>query len=342
MEEKELELDENEIENEEEESYIEYSITNYPGYFTLSECSRRYSPNEKVFEVPDFQRNPVWKPEQQSKLIESFLIGLPVPPIFLYTENGSKFKIIDGLQRIHAIYSFLNNQFKLKGLNEKSPYLNKTIDMLEREDRVRLENTQITATIIRQTQPQDDSSIYLIFERLNTGGTKLNNMEVRRCIAYGPFLETLQNINKNEKWLKVLGTTKTNNRFLDVELILRIFALYETDYLSPMKAFLNMYIENNKNKVKDDVAKKFTEAIDLVHTELGDNPFKLSGAKANYSLLDSVVVAMMKQKNISDIKEKFENLKRDIDFEKHYRAGQGTLATKAVKERILLAEKYFK
>lgn len=328
------------IESEEEEVYTSYEITNYPAFYTLPECSRKYDKDSGTFIVPDFQRHPVWNDIKKSKLIESFLLGLPVPPVFLYTEKGSTFKIIDGLQRIHTIYSFFKNEFKLVGLNKKSPYLNKKFYELSPEDVAKLENTILPATVIKQTNPIDDSSIYLIFERLNTGGEKLNNMEVRRCIGYGNFLSTLEEANKNKNWRNILGAENLNNRFLDLELVLRIFALYEKEYTSPMKSFLNDYIEKNKYLEKKEILEKFIAAVSIVDNELGKTPFTIKGRKPNYTLLDSVIVSVMRNPEISNLKTKYTLLLADSNFKAIYEAGQGTMSNKAVKDRLHIASQF--
>lgn len=333
-------LSQNDIELDDEEVYSHYEITNYPAFYTLAECARKYNQETGVFVVPEFQRHPVWNDQKKAKLIESFLLGLPVPPIFLYTEKGTTFKIIDGLQRVHTIYSFFNNEFKLVGLNKKSPYLNKRFVELSDEDKIKLENSILPATVIKQTNPLDDSSIYLIFERLNTGGEKLNNMEVRRCIGYGDFLKTLERVNLDGNWRKILGSDIPNNRFLDLELVLRVFALYEKEYMSPMKSFLNEYMERNKNLSKTDVADKFVHAVGLIYENLGDRPFTLKGNKPNYSVLDSVIVSVMKKDDIIDLKKKFMDLLQEQSFKDIYEAGQGTMSTKSIKDRLEIAGRF--
>ena len=330
-------LSQNDIENDDEEVYTAYEISNYPAFFTLPEYTRKYDPNSEIFIVPDFQRHPVWSDQKKAKLIESFLMGLPVPPVFLYTDKGITFKIIDGLQRIHTIYSFFKNEFKLVGLNKQSPYYNKKFYELTEDDRIKLENSILPATIIKQTNPLNDSSIYLIFERLNTGGEKLNNMEVRRCIGYGEFLKTLERINQNLNWRKILGSSEIHNRFLDLELVLRVCALFEKEYYSPMKLFLNEYMEKNKDNAKKGVAEKFEKAVEIIYTQLGEKPFTLNKRKPNYTVLDTVIVSVMKNLEIDNLKEKFSKLLDNEGFKNIYEAGQGTMSTKSVKERLEIA-----
>lgn len=324
-----------EIENDEEDLYLQYDITSYPAFYPLETISKYYDVNNGVFIVPDFQRKAVWDEKRQSLLIESFLIGLPVPPIFLFTENGSQFKIVDGLQRIHTVNAFFNNELKLKGLNSKSPYNNKLFAELDKETQNRLNNVVLPATIIRQSQPNDDSSIYKIFERLNTGGEKLNNMEVRRCIAYGTFLKLLEDVNKTSAWKQILAPSEVaSKRFLDLELLLRCFALYDEKYTSPMKSYLNTYMERNKNIDKSNIASLFVRACDRIVAEIGDKPFHVATNRANYSILDSVVVNLMKNINMTNLLDKYNRLREDKDIQERLFSGQGTMSTKAVNERL--------
>ncbi len=330
------------IENDEEDIFMRYDITSYPAFYTLETYSKYYDIDSNVFIVPDFQRKPVWDAKRQSLLIESFLIGLPVPAVFLFTENGSKFKIIDGLQRIHSVHAFLNNGFRLKGLNTLSPYNNKLFKELTDEDQKRLLNMVLTATVIRQTHPNDDSSIYKIFERLNTGGEKLNNMEVRRCIAYGEFLKLLESVNQDDAWRQILAPSDAmSKRFLDLELLLRCFALYEEKYTSPMKEYLNKYMESNKNEDKSIVAERFKVAVNKILNDLGPKPFHMANRRANYAVLDSVVVALMHRPDVDNLVEKYRKLKEDKETQDLLFSGQGTMATKLVIDRLQYVQDLF-
>ena len=104
------------IEEEEEATYVNYEITSYPAFYTLENYVKYFDKEDKTFSVPDFQRKPVWDDTRKSKLIDSFLRGLPVPSVFLFTNDGAHFMIVDGLQRINTIYSYVMNAFKLKKL----------------------------------------------------------------------------------------------------------------------------------------------------------------------------------------------------------------------------------
>ena len=143
-----------------EQSLIEYDITTYPSDFTLSVLKDMWR-NEDII-IPDYQRGFVWSIEQSSLLIESFLIGLPVPPVFFYFDEENKNLVIDGQQRLFSIFFFFegyfgkenekgNRQtFRLTGLNKKNPFYNKTFEGLEDKFKRKFENAVLRAINIRQ------------------------------------------------------------------------------------------------------------------------------------------------------------------------------------------------
>lgn len=194
--------------DEEQSPAIEFEILNYPADTTLKGYRQQFE--DGLLIVPNFQRRFVWDQVKASKLVESFLIGLPVPGVFLYKpRQGVGFQVIDGHQRITSVVAFQkgvigDRKFTLKGVNKK--WEGKSFDSLSEAERFKVEQSVMRATIIQQLDPHDDRSIYMIFERLNTGGVNLNPMEVRRCVYHGEFLETLDKVNKDADWRKCLGT----------------------------------------------------------------------------------------------------------------------------------------
>jgi hypothetical protein len=347
--------------------------------FSLSEYADRLK--RRVFYKPEFQRNKVWTPQGQSKFIESLILGYPITQVLLYKNiNEESYMIVDGFQRITTIYEFMNNQLTLTGVSDN---LNTLIfDKLPENIKEKLLNRQLPALIIEQVE-EDPFTLYKIFERVNTGGQNLNNMEVRRAVAYGKFIQTLESLNKDENWRKILGskidtqTNKyiTNNRFLDVELLLRLAAFYyswdktievenkdtgrkelgelrirgkntkneiEDEKYKSIKSFLTNFLENNKNDSKGDFANLFKKTCALVIRELGDNPFKLYN-KYNYVLLDSVMTAiLLAGGEVKNLKEKFEQAKSDSEFRKIYEAKQGTIAPNQVNSRIRIVSNIIK
>src|SRR5690606_38523425 len=143
--------------------------------------------------IPPFQRNYVWDVVKASRLIESFLLGLPVPGVFLYKEKKTnRLQVIDGQQRITSALRFFagafeDRVFRLKGV--QSRWDGKAFEELDEADRFQLSDTVLRATVVQQLDPDDDSSVYHVFERLNTGGVNLNPMEVRKCVYFGAYFQ---------------------------------------------------------------------------------------------------------------------------------------------------------
>ena len=347
-----LEYDVTETEPEDEALPApKYEIFSYPADTTLKGYLEQWKNGQLA--VPEFQRDYVWDQTRASKLIESFLLGLPVPPVFLYKPAGSKsFWIIDGHQRIRSVVDFQKGifgetKFRLKGVDDR--WLGKTIDDLGEEERFNLETTVLRAVVIQQTNPSDHSSIYHIFERLNTGGIRLNAMEVRQCVYASPFLGTLKDLNNVASWRSIIGVEKADKRLKDRELILRVIALYKDveHYDKPMKRFLNDSAVYFKLKEEGDAAayqaevgaieEKFVGACDQIATDIGARPFHLRG-RLNYSALDAVVTTLMHAGRVDDLKEKYSALVADKQFQED--VSFNTSDESVVTRRFALANKY--
>ncbi len=354
---KEFEEVESEVEDSQSSAQIKYEISTYPADFTLEVLTSKWKKGDIV--IPNFQRRYVWNVTQASKLIESFMLGLPVPAIFLYVDKNKKNLVIDGQQRLKSICFFLGEKgsnilddkeekvlgFKLKGLSEESPWFNKRFEDFNEEDKCKLHDCVLRATIVRQIDPDDNTSIYHIFERLNTGGTLLNNQEVRNCVYAGPFNDSMIKMNQHYKWRKVFTNSIEDNRQKDVELILRFFALHDNreNYKKPMKEFLSEYIGDNKVRFmrKEEIEKRvlvFQETVERIVDSLGEKPFHVRNG-LNSSICDSVMIAFSEhQGNIpTDIKARYSTLCENEDYYKY--TSKATNDVSAVKERIKLAKK---
>ena len=200
---------------------FEYSISWYGADFTVDGLVNRLNRGDIC--IPDFQRAFVWNRRRSSRFVESLLLGLPVPGIFLsIEEDTNKLIVVDGQQRLKSLRSFYANEFALA--NIESGFAGKTYATLEPEDRRRLDDSILHATVVRQDKPSDDnSSIYLIFERINTGGERLRPQEIRAAIYPGEFNDLIRNLNNNIYWREMFG--KVDLRMRDQELILRFLAI---------------------------------------------------------------------------------------------------------------------
>lgn len=304
-----------------------YEILTYPADWTLEVLVDKWRKGQIA--IPKFQRHFVWSQVQASKLIESFLLGLPVPAIFLYSDpEDPTHLVVDGQQRIKSIGYYFEGAFgeetqgrrtvfRLKGLDDKSPYAGLTYGDLEQKHPAafaKLNDSVLRAFIIKQLDPADNTSVYLVFERLNTGGTTLTQQEIRNCIHEGPFNDLLLDLNRNSDWRAIFGTGTADKRQRDVELVLRFLALrYSVDsYEKPMKNFLNEFMRRHRWADDADLteyAAAFEDTAAAVSHSLGDHPFHIRNG-LNAAVYDSVFVAFAAHVDSvpSDIAERYDSL----------------------------------
>ena len=337
-----------------ESSPAEYEISTYPADFTLEVLWSKWRSGD--IEIPKFQRRFVWKQIQASKLIESFLAGLPVPAVFLYTDRTSqKQLVIDGQQRLRSVFYYFEGYFgeqqagsrtvfTLKGLGEESRWNDKSFEDLDEPDQRRLKNSVLRAFIVQQVDPKDDTSMYHVFERLNTGGTFLTNQEVRNCVYWGTFNDLLQRLNEYPPWRAILGKKVTDSRQKDVELILRFFSLAQlgSEYEKPMKEFMSRFMAHNRNpstKFLNQAQGLFEKTTDLIHDQLGEKPFHIKRG-VNSAVLDSVmtVVARRIDSVKRPLRSAYDRLLDDSDFQRSVAAG--TTDEESVKRRLARAEHF--
>ena len=226
---------------------------------------------------PFYQRRRRWSAERQSLLIESLLINIPVPPLFLYETQYNTYEVMDGQQRITAIQSFYANELELTGL-ERWPELNgKTILKLPPKIRAGIDRRSISYVVLLTESAENEEEALLlkqlVFERLNTGGVELSQQEVRNCIYQGPFNALLVELSRHPLFRNAWGLPQYSkleeenpddelvensfySKMQDLELVLRFFALRNAEhYQRGMQGFLDLYMVR---------ARSFTEA-DVVH-----------------------------------------------------------------------------
>lgn len=345
-----------EEEQEDETVAINYDIASYPSDFTLSGISQMWNDGDIL--IPDYQREFVWTMRQSSLLIDSFICGLPVPPVFFYIDEDNKNLVIDGQQRILSVVFFMEGYFgkestqgkrqvfRLTGLPEKSPYYNQRFEDLDESVQRKLKQAVLRAVNIRQLNPTGEStSAYHIFERLNTGGTPLKPQEIRNCVFRGSFNNHLKEANKDDNWRKIIGKSYLDKHQKDVELLLRVFSLVGAynEYEKPMKEFLNIAMKKHDSgttKKAKNFIEVFSKVTELVVKHLGSKPFHLRGP-INVSALDSVMCVLIEQHNKVDfpnLKNKYKELLKNGDFDEYTRIN--TTDTKVVVDRINKVKEY--
>lgn len=367
----------------EETSIISYDISVIPNDFNVMTINSLIESG--VISMPAFQRNYVWDRKRASRFIESLMLGLPVPQIFLYQMERNKYSVIDGQQRLLTIYFFVkqrfprsgkrtflrkvfdkngnipdnilsNNEyfqdFKLQFAKQENgaphPLNNKKYHMLDVSQRSSFDLMPIRCMSIRQNKPEDTGSIYEIFSRLNTGGLNLSPQEIRGCLYTSPFYDMLYSLNSNEKWRELVGKKEEDDKFRDVEVLLRSFALFygEKSYTGSMVQFLNRFSKDAQKFDEDEVekCKQVFENFLTVCETINPKEFLTKTGSFNVSLFDSVFVVIAKKIISSGVdaakisSEAFDALKNDTSFKTAIT--HSTSHVDSVKSRLSLARKY--
>lgn len=374
-----------EEEEEQEDGYpIEYSITSSPNDFNVKTIVDFIDAG--TVKVPAFQRNYVWDKRRASRLIESIIMGLPIPQLFFYEAGKNQFIVIDGQQRLMTVYYFMKGRFpKL----EKRAVLRRYIDLkgniptnilqedeyfddfdldfgihytsatnrlhkrkhstLEDDDRSTFDLRAVRCIFIKQHYPQDDTAMYEIFNRLNTGGVNLTAQEIRSSLYHSEFYTMIARANVHDQWRK-LTTPDPDSRMRDMEILVRGFAmlLEEEDYQGSMVRFLNNFSEKarkyDKTKVQylESVFHAFLQKTSALPPEM----FQLQAGRFSASMYEAVFAAACKDAirnndyQVRDIDvSKLAILKTDADFQKasRYRtAAKENVATRLRKAREIL------
>lgn len=288
-------------------SPIQYDITSYGADYDVEGLVNRLRRGDII--IPPFQRNYIWKQPEASRFIESLLLGLPVPGIFLAREpEENKLLVIDGQQRLKSLQFFYDGFFNpkeddvkkqvFKLLKVQEEFEGKTYESLDAKYKTKLNDSLIHATIIKQEAPRDgDTSIYHIFDRLNSEGRLLTPQEIRTAIDHGAFIDLVKSLNENEHWRNIYGNK--SSRLKDQELILRFLAFYynRANYSKPMNEFLNSFSHSHRNAEQDfldGARKKFSETIRVVSESIGKRAFRPTNA-INAAVFDSVMIGITTQ-----------------------------------------------
>ncbi len=341
----------------------EYDISSYGADFPVESLVQRLRRGDILVprfgeyvsddhDISGFQRNYVWSKPKADRFIESLLLGLPVPSIFLVQDEGKRLLVLDGQQRLLTLLNYYGSgeaQNKIRlGPNVHLGYRGKSYHDLHDSDRRTLDDSLIHAIVVKQLKPKgDQSSVYDIFERLNTGGMNLQPQEIRSALYHGKLADLLSKLNNDTNWRSLYGSK--SNRLKDLEMILRFFAFYYdgSSYNKPMKDFLNKYMSKNRNlecQSEEELKNLFEKTTRFVNQNLGRKAFRPFGV-LNASVLDSVMTSIAKrieEHHVSDpslVKNKLNDLLSDHDFLEAVKAG--TSDESKVQTRMQLASKMF-
>ncbi len=237
---------------------VDYNTLEYPIEVLVDKYSTGKDKDENELFIPDYQREMTWDDDRQSKFIESVLLGLPIPYIFVAdvseSEDLARLEIIDGTQRIRTLYNFINNKLKLTNLEKLKSLNNFTFNDLPLSRQRRFKRT--TIRMIQLTEEADEEIRRDLFERINTGSIELNEMEKRRGSKPGKFLNLIEHLSKLEQFRNLCSFTETEIKKRDPqEFVLRFFAFlnnYNNYSGRKVHEFLDDYLEQeNKSDSLD-------------------------------------------------------------------------------------------
>lgn len=245
---------------------------------SLSEFHRWYTKGRIIVD-PEWQRKYVWDRKRASRLVESFLIDLPVPVIYLAVNDEGKYEVIDGLQRLTSIFDFFENSYPLVGLEIKKDLVGKYFSDLEMELQSKLEDATLRTFELSQTAPKD--LMFIIFERLNTGGMALNDMEIRNCLYRGGLNDLIKELSQFDDFKSSAGQSGLEKRMADRTLILRYLAFYQMTYTKArkgLKAFFNEFFTTYRNPTPEKTKEfraAFKHSMRACQTVFGNKAFRL-------------------------------------------------------------------
>lgn len=275
-----------------------FSITSYGADYPVDTLVKRMK-GESFF-IPKFQRNFVWSQRHASRFIESLLMGLPVPGIFLYKEiETGKHLVVDGQQRLRTLEYFYDGifnekAFRLTGVRKE--WEGKTYKDLHANEQLKLDDSIVHATVFQQDEPKNSlRSLYFVFERINSGGIRLSPQEIRNCISDSAVLDAVRALNEDTNWRAIFGEKK-NRRLKDQELVLRALAMIygRASYSAPMRDFLNDFVADEKGEIAphlEALDALFRSAIKIIFEAKGKSAFRPQRV-LNAAVFEAVMVGV--------------------------------------------------
>ncbi|MHB8714074.1 MAG: GmrSD restriction endonuclease domain-containing protein [Trichloromonadaceae bacterium] len=334
--------------NEIEDAYknISFRVVYQSNNFFLPQIRDLINGKEVINLRPEYQRRLRWSTKKKSLLIESLLLNIPIPPIFLYESDLARYEVMDGQQRLNAIHDFMENNFTLTGL-EKISFLNgRRYNKLPPKVRRGLERASISAVVLLQETKSDQSDPYVVrryvFERLNTGGENLNPQEIRNSIFRGPFNDLIVFLARNNNFCKIFGIPeytetdeseyyenpdrKKNNLYssmYDCQIVLRFFALLDDIYVrGSMRAILDNCMKRNKDISQinlDNYKTTFETLIKACDQIFDGQPFLLppdekGKRRVSIALFDACMVALYRRiTSLTNFVEKRDQIRLAVD-----------------------------
>ncbi len=286
------------VTGEEESVYPNAEVRVEKAQYSTMHLKRLVEERKELVINPDFQRKDVWGPKQTSELVESILMGIPIPTIYLFEMKDGTKQVVDGRQRISTILKFFNDKFSLKDLKILPQCNGKKFSELDVKMQGIFEDYQLFFYIIQPPTPERVK--YDIFDRVNRGGTRLNNQEMRNALYKGRSTVMLKELATSPAFLKATGEGVSNKRMKDQYIILRAIAFYllmekqdkvleengqRIEYKSDMDDFLakTMIFLNKRasQELLDDCKYTFCKSMDNCFKVLGSDAFRFASETKN-------------------------------------------------------------
>lgn len=352
-----------------DEIYPDVEVRVERAFYSTSHLKNLVEKRKQLRIAPNFQRNRVWKVAQNSELIESILMGIPIPTIYLFESNDGTKQVVDGRQRISAIIDFLNGSFALRDLKILKKLNGLKFDSLDPVMQGKFEDYQLSVYIIQPPTPERIK--YDIFDRVNRGGTQINKQEMRNALYMGEATKLVKELSQMDCFLTASDRGVSPRRAKDQYIILRAlaFLLYYRyrdelnqlgnvkieyrgdidDFLSKILVFLNSNDEDVK-RLRSVLKKDITQALDLASKQLGGDAFRFEAPAhgrrraINMPLFEMLVYILSHPgaPNVLPSKLKTEVSKLKAEFDKQQMLMSNVDSTKNVNTRFEIADNLIK
>lgn len=337
---------------------IEDTIDIKDDKFSVFEYIRKVN-DKKIVMNPDFQRNEVWSKEQKSQLIESTMLEIPIPAFYMKKDAQGRLIVVDGLQRTLALRGFLNDEFPLTGLKALSKLNGLTCSEMRKNDSLsnlitRVEDRQLYFYVISKDTPM--SIVYDIFNRINTGGTKLERQEIRNCIFIGHSTRMLKELSGEDAFKEAIDGGISDKRMKDREAALRCIAFTILDYKKAYTRSMDDFLEQAMRRINkmsmvevEDLKRKFLDIMSQTLRAFGDTNFRIPSdytrGRINIAVMETIYYVYYQKIEMGQaidnnlMRQSFQTLLKDPDYLDAVRNSTGSPSK--VMTRFYLAKQIF-
>ncbi len=337
---------------------IEDTIDIKDDKFSVFEYIRKVN-DGKIVMNPDFQRNEVWTIEQKSQLVESTMLEIPIPAFYMKKDAQGRLIVVDGLQRTLALRDFLNDSFRLYGLNALNKVNGYTCSEMRKDEKLsnlitRVEDRQLLFYVISKDTPM--SIVYDIFNRINTGGTKLERQEIRNCVFIGHSTRLLKELSGEIAFKEAIDGGISAKRMKDREAALRCIAFTILDYKKTYVRSMDEFLERAMRKINklslvevEDIKKRFLSIMKQTLHVFGMANFRIPSdytrGRINIAVMETIYYVFYKKAELGQtidndlMRQSFQTLLKDSEYLDAVRNSTGS--PYKVTTRFELARKIF-